>query len=863
MATLVTVNGNQFEQGSVGWNETRGQLVARRADPTGRLAYEQARRGKSDFPSFEQWQENTQNYGGGTVLVDVSESQAEQIGYGSEWVRQPEQRKVVPDITEQALGEIERGERLRPGDKRYYQDIRTGKTYSTQKAAERAILARGGRPSDIQVTGSPQRVIVVPDSNIRRRRRTPEEKAFAESPLVQDILKEGKEKPPVIQKSEETKISFWQRPTPEIITKGLDPFLEKSGTGQLPFLIVGKEIVRRYEKKPFKEIAIAGGIALAAITPVPDEFIIGGFVGKAVIKGANGAKVLATATVGSAAGVEVSKEVGARTAPKAQQEIIKREDFSEALKIGFETEFAAFSRGTGYKKGIEQYYQEQGYSKEEAKELAKIAVKDPEEFYSDLGYTGEELKAQTRRARTMVNEAWYKRYSQTISIVPLFAGKPEEFKKGVREFYKERGLEGKELETAVAAAERQRKARLIGEGVGVAFANIGSEIVGRRLVSSAFKNIGRTTSKQAGTQLFKTGFVQIGKAGVVEGVAAEVATQQAREQDTDIGQIAIAGGAGFLTAGLIGGSIAGTALKRPFLSKAITAGAYVTDPFEITGDIGVTTIQKGLKIPVAATPVVFDTTAAKEQVIFGTKEGDVQVPTPPFKPGREPREQRPMDIRPESIVPDTPVTPPEQPIIDITPIARDDVAFKPPIFAGRGKSKAVPITLEPQLPVEIPPQQPVQLPPQIHIIAPPAPFPTDPFVPTPPIDTPVQVPPGVPVTPPTPPIIPTQIPARIPTPVSRVLIPPPVPLGLNLGGRGRGFLTGRGSKFINELAAGGFLLQKQVRGAKKARGFFFGDFKMPSFAPPKVKPVKQKKTKTKGRKSTQGNVFDPMSLFFG
>lgn len=194
--------------------------------------------------------------------------------------------------------------------------------------------------------------------------------------------------------------------------------------------------------------------------------------------------------------------------------------------------------------------------------------------------------------------------AQSIPLVPLFAGKESEFKSAVREEFKAQGYTGKKLDAAVSGAVKQRKAGLIGEGVGVFGANVYSEVFGQQLVGRAFQKAGSTTLKKAPSTLFKkTGF-QIGKAGFGEGVASELAMQEGRFEPFSAKKVGLAGAFGFGTAGLIGGSIAGLRINRPTVSRAIEYGAYITDPFEKPADITAAKTIKSLRLPVSTPAIV-------------------------------------------------------------------------------------------------------------------------------------------------------------------------------------------------------------------------------------------------------------------
>lgn len=171
----------------------------------------------------------------------------------------------------------------------------------------------------------------------------------------------------------------------------------------------------------------------------------------------------------------------------------------------------------------------------------------------------------------------------------LFAGSKAEFKKTARAEFAARGLKGKQLDAAVNEAVRTRT--IMGVGEAAAFLNIAraSESVGRANVNAAFNKAAKAgkvfPKDKAGLELFKMTFTPIAKAGAAEGVATVFTQDIARKQKTDPAELLIGGALGAATAGVIGGSIAGTRVNKPGVSKFIEYGAYITDPFEKPGDL--------------------------------------------------------------------------------------------------------------------------------------------------------------------------------------------------------------------------------------------------------------------------------------
>ena len=298
---------------------------------------------------------------------------------------------------------------------------------------------------------------------------------------------------------------------------------------------------------------------------------------------------------------------------------------------------------------------------------------------------------------------------QNIPLVPLFAGKESEFKKSVRADFKAQGYTGKQLEAAVSGAVKQRKAGLIGEGVGVFGANVYSEIFGQKLVSHAFKKVGKVSLRKAPSKLFKTAGFQIGKAGFGEGVASELAMQEGRAEKFSAKKVGLAGVFGFGSAGVIGGGIAATRIGRPTISKIIETGAYITDPFEKPADIFAARTIKGLHLPVLTpaiiipkgksvtltttptqtktkTPTSIKTRTQTKTRVSITPKINIGIPTTP---------RVPIQILPEVPIP-VPVTTPTTiptiiPINLPTPVSRmmipPPIPLAFPLGSGKGRRK--------------------------------------------------------------------------------------------------------------------------------------------------------------------------------
>lgn len=539
--------------------------------------------------------------------------------------------------------------------------------------------------------------------------------------------------------------------------------------------------------------------------------------------------------------------VGLKTGENLASEQEKRyildyTNFQKAMQAGYGAESGSFRQFSGYKKSIESFYKEQGLSGKELKAATKRAVENPEQFYTNLGYTGTELQTKIKTAQSYQNEPWYKGYSQDIPFIPLFWGKEGEFKKGVTEYYKSQGLSGKELQTAVNAATRQRTAGLWGEGIGALGGNVASEVVGEGFVGAAFKNIGRTTAKGASKKAFKTAFVEITQAGAFESSLIQASTAKSRYQDIDykklVGRSYLEGAA----AGVIGGGIVGLSLAKKPASRAagkvIEYGAYITDPLEKPGDIIAGQAIKRLNIPIL-TPTIVNT-AKKEDFIPVDFGGKRDVKNVPFLQSsiiqsqtqtQTKKTKTPTTTKTSSnIFTFAPVTTTTNVPAQINTNIKSNVDISPFVDTRTSIFTNVPVETNTPINTNIPVNAPVNTPINTNV-----PINTNTF---------------------------TNIFTNVPVPVTvpRPLIPPPVPLAFDAGGgSGFGFGKGKKKKYVNELAAGAEVLSNLTRG-----------YNLPKLTPSVTgkKPQTKKKSSKKKRKgnkkkSNKPQPFDPMQLIWG
>lgn len=371
-----------------------------------------------------------------------------------------------------------------------------------------------------------------------------------------------------------------------------------------------------------------------------------------------------------------------------------------------------------------------------------------------------------------------------------FAGDKPAFEAQLRVEAKARGLTQKQTETLVKAGLRQRKATAIGEGLTFLELSRGAEAFGRKAVVDVFKKSPlKVAKKKAFGEVFKKTFLPIGLAGIGEAAPQELAQQFGRGEPLQIlptkkdgfklGVIG-AGAAGFLSAGVLGGTIAGLRPVRPGVSKVVEVGAFIGDPFEKPADILQDLTEAAAKRLTGKAPARIGFTTVltpTETLTIGKKKEKAKAPPRTEAPKPKPSPKKtPSTILIQSIT--------EAPIqVNIPSPPSPKTPSLTEIIGG-----TTPVT-----PVETPIPSLIETPVEIPI----------PIITEAPTQTPVTV--GTPLTT-------FDITANIPvfTPTLKIL--PPVPLVIPFGGALGGTRKGKRSKFIDELAAGTALLDKVIIG---------------------------------------------------
>lgn len=482
-----------------------------------------------------------------------------------------------------------------------------------------------------------------------------------------------------------------------------------------------------------------------------------------------------------------------------------------------------------------------------------------------------------------------------FEISPALTSDKTTFKQSVREQLENKGITGKDAETAIRAAENIRGSRVAGEAGRLLTVSTASEMIGQREVVRAVSKGVSVPAKGATFKLFEKFAKPIAQAGFVEGVTAEVGQQRAR-RDTrpflpttkDIKSLIISdkergravdiigsGAFGALSAGTIGGAIAATRPGAPAVSKTIELGAFVTDPFEKPGDILAEGIEKGTARIFKTTrriPVITSTVKPSANVLtlstknIGINEDIIPIPTSAeISTGKsKPKGGGTISIggkkpsTPDAEAPKIGIGISEEapskkksPTSTITDVA-EEIRNRVGVISDSSTQQPLPsleniltVTQSPT-PVPAPVSTPVNIPAIVQ-----TPTPTI-------IETPTNI--NLPVSTPTSvfTFTPTNVPVN--TPLLRIPPPLPSPFGSIAGGTSGSGKRGKQKIILPELAIGGQLLKE-----------FSGVGQIFSYNKPKKKSKKKnildnefyikKSKKSKKSKRSRKGVFDPLGIF--
>jgi hypothetical protein len=379
-----------------------------------------------------------------------------------------------------------------------------------------------------------------------------------------------------------------------------------------------------------------------------------------------------------------------------------------------------------------------------------------------------------------------KRTAAELPIVNLYVEKETDFKAAAKKYLSGRGVREERAERIVSEAVKVRKERSIGEGVTFLLQSAVVEITGAGVIGNTFKFAKAIPKKGAFGKVFAKTALMLFPAGAIEAGTQELAQERFRERPTDIKEVGIMAGIGGASAALIGGTIIG-AFQRPVIRRGVSLAAYIGDPFEKPADILAEVTKKAVgKVRGRPFP--------KPQII-PTPRGFAFAFTPETKVGAKK------------------VAPKAKPVV--TPIVPSfDVAVK---VTQPTTPTPTPTPVTPFTPVPVPVDVPVT-------VDTPVTTPVTTFTITPNVPTPVTTTTITPTT-----IFTPAITVTTPTPVLR--IPPPLPLVFPTGLGQTRSKRSVAKAYIDELSAGGKLLDALI--APRSPAFFLG------FKPPKK--IKKKK----------------------
>jgi len=448
--------------------------------------------------------------------------------------------------------------------------------------------------------------------------------------------------------------------------------------------------------------------------------------------------------------------------------------------------------------------------------------------------------AYAETSKAQYNQAWYKGVAYQIPGVPLALGR-EGFKESVKSQFEQQGYTGAALDKRVSVAVGELYAGQIGEGAGFLSISRSSEKIGRGLIAGSFETAAAkgelATTKNIGVNLFKKAGTSIAAAGVIEGAGGEVVQERSRYEPLKPSKIALMGGFGGASAGLIGGTIAATSVNRPVISKTLEVAAKISDPFEQPGDTLQNLAEAGQKRfwnINAPKPQIFTATDPSKVIGFGTgKKPVIESPGKVYAfspsglstPVNTPATQKATSFGSTSSRVGTPSVPPFSFNMPSNTITQNPLGVSSRSSSRGGSTPSsvfVGSNVNPLVPVSTVTNQPSY---RVPTLLPNANIPSNPFtsIPTTPNNNiPVNPFTNVPTTPtsnvPTNPMttIPinpmTTVPVNpfttinIPTTVPVGRIPPPMPLSFgDLFGGGNSY-GGKRKVYINELAASSNLL---------------------------------------------------------
>ena len=443
---------------------------------------------------------------------------------------------------------------------------------------------------------------------------------------------------------------------------------------------------------------------------------------------------------------------------------------------------------------------------EVGKSTIPIFDKDLQVSLMNIKVSKEDIQASRVAGRqaelkALQGQIWYKAIGQEIN--PLIAGNKEAYRGGVQAELEGLGYNPFEARDITKIGLKGREYDAYAEIGGMLAVNAASEIAGRKLISQSGINL----VQGKGIKNFLKIGGNIGTAGIGEGIGMRAVQTRTRAEKTSTGELALYGGAGFVSAGLIGGIIGATQVtptikgKTPIFSNLIKGAAYTTDVYEYAGDRIADVVGKAGKRTLGTkiyTPIVSITpsginTPTNIMTNTGSRRSGSFVPI-----NINIGVKTDVNTRTNVKVPNMPT--------GINTNARTNTGIN--VFSNTNTSTNVDINTNLFSNINVPTN--VNTPTNVNV----------------PVNTPVNVP------------------TTINTPISVVVpnarLPPILPLAFPTGSGGRGGKGRTVRRYVNELELGGALL-KDLTGSRHG---FADSLKL---VKPKAKPIKRK-TKVKRRK---------------
>lgn len=361
-------------------------------------------------------------------------------------------------------------------------------------------------------------------------------------------------------------------------------------------------------------------------------------------------------------------------------------------------------------------------------------------------------------------------------VFPLFAGNQDAYAGAAYNDFIRQGLNPMEAQAATRVALYERKTNAIAEVGGLLYISKQSEALGRKYVAEKFAanaagGAANIVEKKSFGPLFKAVAPQIAKAGAFEGLNTAIVQNNLRAEDLSVKEAAGYTIFGAVTAGLIGGTIVGTGLVKPKVSKTLEVASYLSDPYEFAGDkLQDFSEFTGKKVLGRSYPEPRLVRVNADLVNFGGGRPKVNSFTDVFAPvssnvnsdvNSNVNVRSNVNVNMESVV-------------NSKVNANSNVNVFADVFTNVNVKTHVPVNVNPFIDTPINPDVPV--------------------------DVPVNVPVNVPV----------DVPVNVMTPFPR--LPPILPLEVPKGFGGTGFGGRGGKKYVNEIAVSSALLNDLIGG---------------------------------------------------